>query len=170
MPDDRLPDRIASKIRVNTDTGCWEWTASIGSHGYGQVHYERKMHTVHRLLYMLLVGPVPEGLQLDHLCRNRPCCNPEHLEIVTHRQNSLRDTGAPAHNAKKIACPQGHPYDRTSKRGYRFCSICTREYGKQYRKKNIEQIREYNKEYYKDYYQKNKDRLREYGRNRRRQA
>lgn len=96
--------------RENPD-GCWIWTGSHNPHGYGHVKRDGRNVTVHRYVYTMLVGPTPEGTQLDHLCRVRDCVNPRHLEPVTSRQNTLRSPIAiPALNAQKEACPQGHPY------------------------------------------------------------
>jgi hypothetical protein len=83
-----------NKIDKRED-GCWIWTAFLHSDGYGRFHTKdanRKTigRLVHRITYEELVGPIPEGLELDHLCRNRACCNPEHLEAVTHRVNVQR--------------------------------------------------------------------------------
>jgi hypothetical protein len=124
-----LPDRVASKIGDHGD--CWVWTAAT-TNGYGVVQAEpgsRRIVRAHRLVYELLVSPIPDGLQLDHLCRNRACVNPEHLEPVTRKENILRGTAPSAVHARKEACPQGHPYDRTvTRRGTteRRCSVCER--------------------------------------------
>src|SRR5687767_12328790 len=125
-----LPDRIAQ--RIDRTPTCWLWTGYVAPHGYGRVRYQGKQYGVHRLMYALLVGPIPEGLQLDHLCRVRHCCRPEHLEPVTGRENVLRGVTLPAANARKTRCPQGHPLDAVAA-GDRRCSTCRRE---QARKQN----------------------------------
>ena len=89
---------------------CWVWKGAPIKNGYGQ--YRRKGTRscyVHRLVYEALVGPIPEGKFLDHLCRNRLCVNPGHLEIVTNRENVLRGVGPTAVNAQKTHCKRGHP-------------------------------------------------------------
>ncbi len=119
------------------DSGCWLWTASLNKWGYGQLYagsLNGKRLTpfiAHRFSYQLNVGPIPEGLDLDHLCRVRSCVNPDHLEPVTRRENIVRGIGFCAENAKKTHCANGHPYDdentRITKNGWRRCSACNRE-------------------------------------------
>lgn len=89
----QLPARISSKFTKDDLSSCWEWHAAVCEKGravYGLVHYEGKIRMAHRVIYELLVGPIPEGLQLDHLCQNGRCVNPEHLEPVTSKENHLR--------------------------------------------------------------------------------
>jgi len=74
-------------------SGCWLWTGSADN-GYGQIHWKRKTGKAHRIAYEILIGPVPDGLEIDHLCRVRSCCNPAHMEPVTHRENITRGAGA----------------------------------------------------------------------------
>lgn len=109
------------------ETGCALWPgAARGPKGYGKVGYQYKTVFVYKLLYEHFVGPVPEGLQLDHLCRNPRCCNFAHLEEVTPAENLRRGNGVSAVNARKTHCPKGHPYSHTDKRG-RVCRICVNE-------------------------------------------
>ena len=122
-------DRFWSKV-VRSD-GCWQWTGTISVKGYGRFRLQGRMAAAHRLAYHLAIGPVPQGLQLDHLCRNRGCVRPDHLEAVTARVNLLRGQTKAAANARKTHCPAGHPYEGENlfviaKRGIRKCRACHR--------------------------------------------
>lgn len=128
MTPDLLPERITAKVRV-TDRGCWEWTGCTNGLGYGQVSVDKKMRYVHRVAYELLVGPLVPGMEIDHLCRVRGCLNPEHLEPVTHRQNTLRGDTVTAANARKTHCVNGHAFTpentyTTPVTGWRRCRAC----------------------------------------------
>ena len=95
--------------KVEKTESCWIWNGATGRReGYGMFWMDGKMATAYRAAYVLFKGPVPEGLQLDHLCRNRRCVNPDHLEAVTHRTNVMRGEGACAQNARKTHCRNGH--------------------------------------------------------------
>lgn len=124
--DPALPDRFWSKV-AQAENGCWEWVASVTSTGYGQFRFDGRVRKTHRLAYLALVGPVPEGLVLDHLCRNRGCCNPAHLEVVTQRENLLRGEGFNAVNAAKTHCIRGHEFTAVNTYWYddrRHCRAC----------------------------------------------
>ncbi len=105
---------------------CWIWTAARMREGYGR--FDQVL--AHRLAYELVIGKIPDGLQLDHLCRNRACVNPAHLEPVSCRENVLRGVGLSANNAHKTHCPAGHPLSGANllshslKQGYRKCRAC----------------------------------------------
>jgi hypothetical protein len=125
-----LEERLLSHID-KTDGGCWLWTASTYFGGYGQINVgNRQIRGVHRVAYELWVGPIPDGLHIDHLCRVRLCVNPDHLEAVTQRENNRRSLSPTALNAAKTHCPQGHPYVdgnlAVDKRGFRHCRTCNR--------------------------------------------
>lgn len=125
-----LRDRLLSRAIINWETGCWEWEGARNSYGYGSIQYQQQGHGVHRLAWLVLVGPIPPGLELDHLCRVRHCLNPAHLEPVTNRVNNLRGQTFAAANAAKTRCPQGHEYDPlntyTDPAGRRHCRACKR--------------------------------------------
>ena len=121
-----LPDRFWSK--VDRTEGCWLWTAST-NRGYGQYYVKEHGRAImaHRVAYEALVGPIPPGLVIDHLCRVHACVNPVHLEAVTQRENLLRGVGASAQNALKTRCPKGHAYDDANtmiSNGQRRCREC----------------------------------------------
>lgn len=123
-------DRFADKIAL-TDSGCIEWIASRNNKGYGTFNAGGGKSTVaHRWSYEYHVGPIPKGLDLDHLCRNRACINPDHLEPVTTSANLLRAVGIGQANAAKTHCPEGHPYSgdnlylSPSRPNNRMCRTC----------------------------------------------
>jgi hypothetical protein len=138
LGDERLAERFWDKVRVNPETGCWEWTAHLIRNGYGHFRWQGKMRRAHRLAYEALVGEIPEGFQLDHLCRTRNCVNPDHVEPVTPQENTLRGDTIAARHAAKTHCPQGHPYDeentfiRKGRGGGRGCRTCRRARTAQY--------------------------------------
>ena len=120
--------RILLKIKINKINGCWMWNGSISPKGYGQIHYKGTTITAHRLSYILFIGSLTPGLELDHLCRNRGCVNPKHLEEVTHHENCKRGE-AGKYNTIKTHCPKGHEYSKKNtriQRGGRLCIECRR--------------------------------------------
>lgn len=135
--DVRLPQHFWSKVCINSVTGCWEWTAGTRRRGYGRFGSKANQRASHRVAYEALVAPIPEGLQLDHLCRVPGCVNPAHLEPVTGPENTKRGAEARAaageklRRAKKTHCKNGHEY--TPENTYfspraerRVCRTCQR--------------------------------------------
>lgn len=127
---------FAARVARDPDTGCWIWGGARHANGYGRISHQNKSKLVHRFSYEWHVGPIPTGLQLDHLCRNRACCNPAHLEPVSGRTNVLRGDTITASNARKTHCPQGHPYTRIYA-GKRRCLICNRAHWNAYRARRV---------------------------------
>ena len=84
-----LPQRIQNKL-IPDERDCWQWKGAESGNGYGKVSISGRMKMAHRAIYEILIGPIPEGLVLDHLCRNRGCCNPLHMEPVTVQENTRR--------------------------------------------------------------------------------
>lgn len=122
-----LADRIQNKVDIQAD-GCIMWTASRSS-GYGQIWLDGKMYLVHRLTYTMWRGPIPPGLQIDHLCRNRACCNPLHLEPVTGSENTRRGLlpQLTRERCTKTHCARGHELTEDSVyryQGRRECREC----------------------------------------------
>lgn len=127
-------ERFASKLSFKPN-GCVEWTAGTNGVGYGLFHpyttTGNKKVYAHRWSYEQRYGEIPEGLHLDHLCRNTRCVNPDHLEPVTPRVNILRGISDPALNARKALCHKGHPFTPENVyvnpgTGYRNCRECNR--------------------------------------------
>jgi len=123
-----MESRFWAKVDKNGPNGCWVWTAMKTAAGYGEFWPSGpRMMYAHRLAYELLVGKIPEGLQIDHLCRNPSCCNPEHLEPVTQAEN-MRRGNAGKNTRERTHCPHGHEYSPENTRiynGRRFCKQCS---------------------------------------------
>jgi len=111
--------------KVAKTDGCWDWTASVNSKGYGLISVNGRLHLAHRISYLWAKGEIPEGLQVDHLCFNKRCVNPDHLEAVTARVNTLRSRKAFATDER---CARGHRWDvpgtLSMSGGKRRCLAC----------------------------------------------
>jgi hypothetical protein len=106
---------------------CWIWTAAVGKDGYAKAAIEGKVMHASRAAYQFAIGPIPEGLVIDHLCSNTLCVNPAHLEAVTQRENVLRSRNFAAKQARQTECIHGHPFTPENTyvhRGHRYCRTC----------------------------------------------
>jgi hypothetical protein len=123
--------RLLRRIEINPITGCWEWQGAVNPDGYARIEIERRIrHSgyIHRFAYETWVGPIHPGFEIDHLCRVRRCCNPDHLEPVTQYANNMRSTSPTAINAAKTHCKHGHEFTPENtyigRPGKRVCRCC----------------------------------------------
>lgn len=162
-------ERVRARTEIDQRTGCWLWTGALAN-GYGRISWslgdnQMTWAAVHRVMYEAEVGPIPQGLDLDHLCHDpglchpdravdcphRRCWRPDHLEPATRQTNLLRGGTIAARRAAIERCPQGHPYDEGNtiidKLGRRSCRTCAYERNRAYYWANREKRREYNREW-----------------------
>jgi len=129
-----LPPRIQEKIYPEPNSGCWLWAGGWDGRGYGVVWLEGQNIYIHRFCYEFFVGPIPDGLILDHICRTRCCCNPMHVEPVTYKINTNRGR---RFNSEKTHCKRGHEFTPENtyihpSDGHRQCRACAKEYMRLY--------------------------------------
>lgn len=127
MPKPGAREEIQQWIQVD-DNGCWVWQRMVTPSGYGRVYYRRATYAAHRFMYTIFKGPIPDNLVLDHLCRNRACCNPDHLEPVTISENVKRGNAPNYVTHRERVCRRGHAVTgdnalRTSD-GFTKCREC----------------------------------------------
>jgi hypothetical protein len=143
MPADVEPaalSRFHAKYAVDVTTFCWEWTAALDPNGYS-VHknYGRKI-SGHRFAFLAFVGPIPADRQIDHVCRNKRCVNPAHLDCVTAQENTLRADGPSSRNAARTRCIHGHAFSLLNTYitpdGRRMCRECQRARTRTWRQPN----------------------------------
>ena len=137
-----LSQRLQIKIKVDLLDGCWLWTAGLFQSGYAQISIKNKTYRAHRISYEFWKGKIPEGLVIDHLCRNKSCINPNHLEAVTPSVNVKRGITI---RIPKTHCKQGHLYNKENTyiepNGHRHCRICGRKWNQElYKSKNKNSI------------------------------
>lgn len=137
LTQELLPARLTEKFSMNRETGCWDWTAAKQPTGYGQVWNGKRPEQAHRVFYRLFVCEIPDGCEIDHVCRNRGCVNPDHLRAVPHKEN-MRVSGAlMGINARKTHCKRGHELAgrnlRITPSGARQCRACAAMHARRYK-------------------------------------
>ena len=136
--------RFWQHVRVRSN-GCWQWVGSREAKGYGRFWLNGKHRKAHRVAYELMVGPIPAGYTIDHLCRNRDCVRPSHLDPVTNRENVLRGEGVTANHARQTHCTNGHEFTPENTyirpRGQRSCRECARAAHRRYTRRVLSATR-----------------------------
>lgn len=131
MSESQYIGRFLKKVQV-LDNGCWQWIAAISYVGYGVFSIRHKCVYAHRCIYEYYYNKLDPKLQIHHMCRNRRCCNPLHLKLITQKENLLKGNGVSAINARKTHCIHGHPYTKKNtwfnKKNGRVCRACAKIY------------------------------------------
>jgi hypothetical protein len=137
----RIPIEERLWPQVEKTESCWLFKGPLNWLGYGEVYIGGKTKHVHRVVYELMVGPIPNGLSIDHLCRVRHCVNPAHLEPITTRENVLRGIGITAQNARKTHCKRGHEFTPENTyvfpSGGRACRTCRLMHSRLYERARV---------------------------------
>ena len=136
--------------KVLKSSGCWQWIGAKTPQGYGSFWTGKFNSLAHRVAWKLMVGLIPDNMTIDHLCRNKLCINPNHLEVVTLRENILRGDNACSNNYKKTHCSKGHPLVagiRPQKTEHRGCPICIKEKSQEWKINHRKHLHEYDKKY-----------------------
>lgn len=146
LDDWQLWTRFWQFVACDLDSRCWLWQRPVAGEGYAVIKVAGTNQPAHRIVYQWLVGRIPPGWVIDHLCRVRHCLNPLHLEAVTHAENIRRGLGAPAKHGRKTHCPQGHAYDvantlQVPRSGGRRCRQCRDSYYAEHREIILKQRR-----------------------------
>lgn len=134
--------RFERRVQPDPNTGCWNWTGSL-SGGYGRIRVDGRRVQAHRYSYELHGGTIPKGMQLDHVCRNQRCVNPQHLDPVTPKENYLRGVSPMAQQARRTHCLRGHELAGENlivKAGHRECRVCSRVAARARRARNRDRI------------------------------
>lgn len=138
-----VEDRIMSRVYMKPDCSCWFWRGIHDRDGYAKMTHRNRPIAVYRLAYETFKAPIPDGMEMDHICRERGCVNPSHVEPVTSRENTLRSPIAPAAiNARMEKCPNGHEFSvvKFGKRTQRRCLICSKRRRQEYFQENKDAI------------------------------
>lgn len=133
-----MMERFNSKYTIQKN-GCWDWIGQVYPNGYGSLWVRGKNVFAHRFSYQMFNGAIPEKLTVDHLCKNRKCVNPFHLDLTTRVDNVQRSNNEIANNKAKTHCPYGHEYNLENiyfrKNGHRSCIACTKRRARMYKLK-----------------------------------
>lgn len=124
-----MKQSILDRILIDPNTGCWIWQCSGTADGYACAEFPGGMRAYpHRVSYREFVGEIPENMSIDHICKNRKCCNPKHLQVLSIKENILLGSGVAAKNSKKTHCDRGHAFNEFNTRiaasGKRSCKVC----------------------------------------------